>query len=129
MTINLLSLIFWKYIIHFLCIIENIQVFATKLCKFVNGLSPKLVNDCFKLNNMTVYNTRNGSTFYYRPIHTVFHGTESLLHLGPNIWELPPSDMKNLSTLRAFKKAIKQWKPHVCQCGLCRTYIYQVGFV
>ena len=32
---------------------------ATKLYKFVNGLSPKLVSDCFKLNNMTVYNTGN----------------------------------------------------------------------
>ena len=48
------------------------------------------------------------------------------LPLGTEIWELVPSDMKNLSSLTAFKKVIKQWKPHAC---LCRTYIYQVGFV
>ena len=36
---------------------RNIQVSATELHKFVNGLSAKLVNNCFKLNNMTVYNT------------------------------------------------------------------------
>ena len=61
---------------------RNIQVFATELYKFVNGLSPKLVSDCFKLNSMTVYNTRNRSTFYSRPVRTVSHGTESLSHLG-----------------------------------------------
>ena len=33
---------------------RNIQVLATELYKFVNGLSPKLVSNCFKLNNMIV---------------------------------------------------------------------------
>ena len=50
---------------------RNIQVLATELYKSVNGLSPKLVSDCFKLNNMTEYNTRTRSTFYSRPVRTV----------------------------------------------------------
>ena len=37
------------------------NILATELYKFVKGLSPKLFSNCFKLNNMTVYNTRNGS--------------------------------------------------------------------
>ena len=105
---------------------RNIQVLATELYKFVNGLSLKLISDCFKLNNMIVYNNRNRSTFFSR---SVLHGTESLSHLGPKIWGLVHSDMKNLSSLTAFKKAIKQWKPHACPCRLCWTYTYQVGFV
>ena len=108
---------------------RNIQVLATELNKFVNGLSPKLVSGCFNLNNITVYNTRNRSNFYSRPIRTVLHGTESLSLLGPKIWEPVPNDTKSLSTLAAFKKAIKQWKLHACPCRLCRTYIYQDGFV
>ena len=47
---------------------RNIQVFATELYKFVNGLSPKLLSDCLKLNSMAVYDTRNRSTFYSRPV-------------------------------------------------------------
>ena len=43
---------------------RNIQVIAAKLFKFFNDLSLKLVSDYFKLNNMTVFNTRNNSTFY-----------------------------------------------------------------
>ena len=50
---------------------RNIQIFATKLYKFVNGFSLKLVSDCFKLNNMTVYNTRNRSSFYFWPLHSL----------------------------------------------------------
>ena len=40
------------------------NILATELYKFVKGLSPKLFSNCFKLNNMTVYNTRNGSIVY-----------------------------------------------------------------
>ena len=108
---------------------RNIQVLATELQKFVNGESPTLVSDSFKLNNMTLYNTRNRSTFYSQPVRTVLHSTESLCHLVPKIWQLMPSDMKSLSSLIVFKKAVKQWKPHACSSRLCRTYIYQVGFV
>ena len=103
---------------------RNIQVLATELYKFVNGLSPKLVSDSFKLNNMTVYNTRNMATFCSRPVRTVLHGTKRLSHLGLKTWELVPSDMKNLSSLTAFKKAIKQWKPYACPSRLCRICIY-----
>ena len=56
---------------------ENIQI--------ASCLSRKLVSGCFKLNNMTVYNTRNRSTFYFKPVYTVLHGTESLSHLGQKI--------------------------------------------
>ena len=47
---------------------RNIQVLAIELYKIVNNFSPNLVNDCFKLNSMTVYNTRNRSTRYSRPV-------------------------------------------------------------
>ena len=103
----------------------SVQIYRS----WLQNLSPKPVNDCFKLNNMTVYNTRNKSTFYSRPVRTALHGTKSFSHVGPKIWELLLGDMKNLSSLKAFKKAIKPWKPHACPCRLCTSYIYQVGFV
>ena len=65
--------------------VHHIQILATELYKFFNGLSPKLVSDCFKLNNMTMYNTRNRSPFYSLPVSTVLHGTESLSHLRQKI--------------------------------------------
>ena len=88
MTIHLLSLIFWKEIIQFPCIIE--------LYKFVNGLSPKPVSDCIKLKNMCIIlETGPLSTL---GLFTVLPGTESLSQLGPKIWALVP--------LNAFKKPL-----------------------
>ena len=56
---HLLSLNFWEEIIQFSNIIEKCKFFATELCKIVNGLSQKLVSDCFKLNNISVHNIGN----------------------------------------------------------------------
>ena len=56
---HLLSLNFWEEIIQFSNIIEKYKFFATGLCKTVNGLSQKLVSDCFKLNNISVHNIGN----------------------------------------------------------------------
>ena len=110
---------------------RNIQVLATELYKFVNGLSPKLVNDCFKANNMTVYNTRNRSTIYSRSVRTVLHGTKSLSHLGSKIWELVPNDTKSIwnyaiSVSRLFKFVQR------CLCFFspkfnCKTQMKNVG--
>ena len=64
---------------------RNIQVLVTELFKFVNILSLKLVSDCFKPIDMTVYNSRNRSTLYSRTIRIVLYGTESFSHLEPKI--------------------------------------------
>ena len=114
---------------NFPCIIETYRSWLQNYTNLLMTSPHQLVSDCYKLNNTTMYNTRNRSPFYSRPVCIVLHGTESLSHLGPKIWELVPSDMKNLSSLTAFKKASKQWKPHACPYRLFRTYIYQVGFV
>ena len=108
---------------------RNIQVLANELWKFVNGLSPKLVNNCFKLNNMTVYYTRNKSTFYSRPVHSLtWHRVTRPLGIE-NLETCAKTYKKPFNAHSFQKRHFKQWQPHVCPCRLCRTYIYQVGFV
>ena len=111
---------------------RNMQVLATELYKVANSFSPKLISDCFKLNNMTVFSTRYRYTFYYWPVRTVLRDTESFSHLGLKICEIVPNDVKKLSTFTAFKKAIKQWKPHACPWQLsdwfCLTFEYKINF-
>ena len=67
---------------------------------------------------MTAYNTRSSYTYYCRPIHMELYGTESISHLGPKIWEIVPTDMKNVSTLTAFKTAMQERKPHASYVGI-----------
>ena len=108
---------------------RNMQILATKLYKIVNGLSPNIMKDVISSNNNLSYSTRNRRTFHSRPIRSIIYGSETLSHLAPKIWELVPNHMKSLQSIAFFKSAIKKWKPSDCPCCLCRTYIFQVGFV
>ena len=48
----------------------------------------------------------------------LFIVTESLSYLAPKIWDLVPKELKDLSSLGAFKKIIKKWKPQDCLCKI-----------
>ena len=52
-------------------------------------------------------------------LHLVFSRTETLKFLGPKIWTLVPTEMKELESPVKFRKPIKQWKPLSCPCRLC----------
>ena len=79
-----------------------------------------------KQNN--VYDFRNPSDFARRNVQIAFNGTESIFFLGSKIWDIVPSEFKQLETVNAFKREIKKWKPVNCPCRLCRPYIQNVSF-
>ena len=108
---------------------RNIQILATELYKIVTGLSPDIMKDAFLLNNNLSYNPRNRSIFHSRPIRSVTYSSQTLSHLVPKFWELVPTHMKSLQSVASLKSALKKWKLSDCPCCLCRTYIFQVGFV
>ena len=41
-------------------------------------------------------------------IRSVFHGSESISYLGPRIWGTVPLKLKELTSVAAFKKGIKE---------------------
>ena len=109
---------------------RNLQVLVTDLYKVKSNMAPEILNEIFK-NRKSSYNLRTNSSFAVRPVHSVYHGTESLSFLGPKIWELVPEDAKQSESLEIFKKTIKQWVPSSsrCPCRLCRIYLQNIGFV
>ena len=111
--------------VHF----RNLQALDIELYQVVNEFSSDIMKDVFPLNENVCYNTRNRRTVHSKDIRTVHFGSEKLSHLAPKIWELVPEDIKKLESVPSFKNAIKKWKPANCPCHLCRTYIFQVGFV
>ena len=104
---------------------RNLQVLATKIS---DGLSTPLMKDIFPINR-NPYNLRQNCQFSRPRINTVYNGTESISNLGPKIWDLVPSNLKEISELDKFKKAIKQWKPEDCPCRLCKVFVQNVGFL
>ena len=87
---------------------RNLQVLATEMFKSYRGLSPKILRETF-VSKTSSYNLRRNYTFEKRQAHSVYHGTESLLFLGPKIWDLVPVDLKQSENLDSFKFKIKNW--------------------
>ena len=96
--------------------------------KISKNLSVPLMSELFyqKVNH---HDLRNLYEFSIPNVNSVFHGQASIRHLGPLIWQLVPSEFKDLNTVSAFKAAIRKWKSNKCPCRLCKTYIGNVGSI
>ena len=74
------------------------------------------------------HDLRNPYEFSISNVNSIFHG-QVISYLGPLIWQLVPSEFKDLNTVSAFKAAIRKWKPNNCPCRLCKTYIGNVRLI
>ena len=97
-----------------------IQTLATEIFKFLNGLSPQIMNEVFQIMNEVYLMDKN--EWYSRNPKTVAYGTESVSFMAPKIWSIVHQELKNSQSLYFFKKGIKKWKPN-SPCRLCKTYL------
>ena len=58
---------------------RSLQVLATEMFRIHRGLSPKILRETF-VPKTSSYNLRRNDTFEKRKVHSVYHGTESLLN-------------------------------------------------
>ena len=86
---------------------KNIQTLAILMYKVVNSIAPTIVSELFSFSNVN-YNLRSGSQFHQPSANTVWNGQETISYLGPKIWNMVPEEMKQKSSLFAFKREIKQ---------------------
>ena len=72
------------------------------------------------MTSVTIYNSKNES---------VYNGSESIACLGPDIWNRVQSELKQISSIRFSRKAMRDWYPRDCPCRLCKTYLGNNGFI
>ena len=106
----------------------NIQTLCVELYKVYNNILQTVFSDLFIRNHIN-YNLRSQSDFVIPQIKTVYNGTNSLRYFGPIIWNLIPKEIKYSDSLESFIGKIRQWKPSVCPCRLCKIFIPNVGFL
>ena len=107
---------------------RNLQIFAMEIFKTNNGFNPVIMEDVFKLKNLT-YNLRNAETLNRSNVNSIKCGTEIITPLGAKIWKILPINYKKLTSISAFKSIIKDWETDECSCRLCKTHIQRVGFI
>ena len=106
---------------------RNIQSLAIEIFKVIQGQSPDIMKEVFVLKSPQLYCSKH--VFVGKNVKTVYNGLHTISYLGPKIWALIPTHIKNASDIPNFKRKIRQWKPDKCPCRLCKTYIAGVGFV
>ena len=87
---------------------RNLQILATEMFKGYRNISPPIYIFGLDIN----YNLRINSDFLMPNVRSVFHGSESILYLGPKILDVVTIE------LNEFKKGIKEWKSKNCSCKM-----------
>ena len=107
---------------------RNLQKLAVEMYKVKNKLSPEPILELFTEQKNT-HDLRKKRQWQIPNINTVSFGRDSLRYRGPLTWELLPDNIKESVSLDQFKSRIKGWKPLGCTCRLCKTYIFNLGFI
>ena len=107
---------------------KNIQALAIMMHKVVNKIAPTIVSELFSFSNVN-YSLRSGSQFHQPSANTLWNGQETVSYLRSKIWNMVPEEMKQISSLFAFKREIKQWVPKNCPCRICKSYLPNIGFI
>ena len=107
---------------------KNLQRLAVEMYKVKTHLSPLPMQALFteKINQ---YDLRNKRSWVSDNIRTVNYGTETIRNMGPKTWDLVPIEIQESNSLLEFKQRVKRWKPNGCTCRLCKSYIYNLGFL
>ena len=94
---------------------RNMQILATEMFKVHRNISPPIFSEIFHRRDEN-YNLRINSDFAMPDLRFAFHGSESISHVGAKICDIVPLELKELTSIVAFKKGTKDWKPKICPC-------------
>ena len=85
-----------------------------------------IFSDLINQREITSYNFRRHTEFRVPLTRTRYHGSKSVLYLGPKIGDIHQTLFKEADSLNNFKRVIKKWLLQVCPCRLCKNYIFGV---
>ena len=82
---------------------------ATEMFKVYRNVSSPIFSKIFHRCDIN-YNLQINSDFAMPDVRLVFHGSQSISYLGPKVWDIVPLELKELTSVAAFKKGFKEWK-------------------
>ena len=89
---------------------RNLQILENESFKVCNNIASPVLTEIFSKRNLN-YELRHTSHFSVPYVRSAYNGTESLLFLGPKIWDIVPTRLKEVTTLSACKLEIMNWWP------------------
>ena len=114
---------------------RKIQTLTIEIFKFLNGLSPQIVNKVFQVKSPFPYQLRDRNELCSRNSKTVTYGAESVSFMAPKIWSIVPQklvpsawEIKKVSISLFFQKCTRKWNPN-CPCRLCEPTCNMLFFI
>ena len=108
--------------------IRNLKFLLTEVYKFLNGLSPPIMNEVFQTNDCP-YDLRNPRILASKHKSTIKYGINTIAFRGSQIWQNIPLEIRNSESLSLFKSNIKQIQSITCSCKICRSFIANLGCI
>ena len=99
----------------------------TEIRKFLNDLSPPIVNDIFQKQE-NYYSLRKPRSLASKWKFTSTYVIDTISFRGPQVWQDLPQDIKNSDLLNLFKSNIKRYGTLTCHYKLCKSFIPPVGY-
>ena len=99
-----------------------------EVCKYLNGHSPDIMNDIFKLRE-NMYNLGNFNIFQTENLRSLKYGLDTNPFRASQLWQKDPTDVRKVASLTIFKNRIKTWKREDCPCRSCKLFIQNVGYI
>ena len=81
--------------------------------------SDYLTTETINCNDVSCTPQRKLSMILIQRFSTILYGKNSLSYLSPVLWNTLDNYIKQCNVLTAFKKRMKLWKGHTCNCGCC----------
>ena len=107
---------------------RNLEILAMEMSEVYWYISPP--NFCENFHHCGInYNSRIKAEFVIPNLRYAFYGRESILYLGPKIWDIVPLVLKELIIVVVFKKGIKGRNLKDCLCRLCKKSVSNLGFI
>ena len=108
--------------------IRNLKFLLNEVYKFLNGLSPPIMNEVFQTKDCP-YDLRNPRILSSKHKSTIKYGINTIVFRVPQIWQKIPLEIRNLESLSLFKSNIKQIESLPCCCKICRSFIANLGYI
>ena len=90
----------------------NLKLIVTEIYKFLNGLSPTIMNEVFQINECP-YNLRNPRTLALKHKSTVTYGLATIAFKVPQIWQDIPLEIRNSESVHLFKSMSNRCKAYL----------------
>ena len=104
-----------------------INSLLTELCKYINVLSPEIMNEIFS-NRSNICNTRQFNIFETQIPTSNRYGFDSILYKA-KLSNLLSENLKSYPSVTLFKNETKLWECFSCLCNICKNYARNLGYV